>query len=62
MEESLTILRKGMSDKINILDELEMDAVLGGYVECKKKYTEYDDGTVSCGCGYEYEEDPPLEP
>lgn len=52
MEKSLIVLQNGMKDEVDILSEFEMDAVMGGEVECTKKYALLDDGTVMCGCGY----------
>ena len=36
---------KGMSDAYNILSEDEMDCILGGAIDCKRKYIE---GNVEC--------------
>lgn len=52
MEKSLIVLQNGMEDEVDILSEFEMDAVMGGKVECAKKYALLDDGTTMCGCGY----------
>lgn len=59
MEKSLIVLQNGMKDEVDILSEFEMDAVMGGEVDCAKKYKQLDDGTVSCGCGYIYTPTPP---
>lgn len=52
MEKDLIVLRSGRQDTVDILNEFEMNRVLGGDVDCRKKYTLLDDGTVLCGCKY----------
>lgn len=45
MNNKLEILSDGFADDINVLSENEMDEIIGGDVDCKKKYAE---GHVEC--------------
>ncbi len=45
---------KGMSDAYNILSEDEMDCILGGAIDCKRKYIE---GNVECHKRYIADDD-----
>lgn len=52
LKNRLEILRAGESESLSILDDQMMEALIGGKVECNKKYSLDDDGTVHCGCDY----------
>lgn len=48
------ILRNGLSDSIDMLEDKELEAILGGIdIKCNKGYS-YDEAhdTTSCNCGY----------
>lgn len=49
MDKKMELLNAGMSDTIDILKLDEMDDIIGGDVDCKKKYAK--DG-ISCHSRY----------
>lgn len=54
MKKGIEVLNAGLPDKLDILSAEEMDFILGGYSKCGKNYEVFDDGKISCGCGYQY--------
>lgn len=47
--EDIQLLKTGMSDNVNLLNEDELGEIFAGYVSCSRDYFI---GGIYCGCGY----------
>jgi len=56
------ILRSGISDEVEILDETQMENILGGITYCAKGYSFDESNNPVCQCGYLVLPDPILDP
>lgn len=52
MLNSIEVLRNGISSDVQALNEDAFNDIFGGAMSCKKGYSEFDDGTMKCGCDY----------
>lgn len=53
-EEDIQLLRTGISDNVNLLNENELEEIFGGYIKCPNSYTYCDPGYCACTNTYHF--------